>query len=107
MEDLLKMILPFLSNIKFLGELTAHALALLVGMGLIIECVELIAAMTASKKDDAAVAKIKAIKDKVIAVLEIIPHANIPVASGILKLLAWIRKGAAVLKAMLLAMKDK
>lgn len=107
MEELIKMLLPFLSQIKILGEITAQTLSVLIGVGLIIECVELIAAMTASKKDDEAVAKIKAIKDKVIAVLEVIPHANIPVAAGILKMLEWIRKGAAVLKAVLSALKNK
>lgn len=104
--EYLAMVAQFLiAKFPMLAAYGANALAVCMGVGLLIEGAEVVAALTASKKDDAAVAKIKAIKDKVIAVLEIIPHANIPVAPVILKVLAAVGKGVSVLKAAIGAFK--
>lgn len=105
--EYLSMIASFLvAKFPLLAQYGAQAIAVCMLVGLLIEGVEVVAALTASKKDDEAVAKIKSVKDKVIGVLEVIPHANIPVAPVILKLMAAVGKGVKVLKAAVGAFKE-
>lgn len=94
------------AKLPVLASIGSNALAICLAAGLLIELAEVAAAMTASGKDDAAVAKIKTIKNKVIAVLELFPHANIPVAPVIIKVTAIVAKVAKAAMAAIKAIKD-
>lgn len=109
--DVLDLIKPFaallVAKLPILGVIAANGVAAMVAVGLLIEIVEAVAAVTANKKDDAVAAKIKVIKDKVLMVLEIIPHMNIPVVAAIVSASKALAKALAIVKAMIAAAKDK
>jgi hypothetical protein len=89
------------------GVVVANAFAISVAVSVLIEIVELIALWTPTKKDDEALAKAKPIKDKVIAVLELFPHVNIPAAAIIVKIAEVLKKVLKIGKAASDAAKDK
>lgn len=88
--------------------LPAVGSAAIAGMALIsalIELVEILAALTATTKDDELIKKAKAIKAKIIPILEVLPHANIPVAAGLGKIMAFLGKLIPSVKAAIEAWK--
>jgi hypothetical protein len=93
-------------KLPILGIITANTMALLLAVNIVIEAVEAVAALTTSKADDEAVKKIKAIKDKVIAVLEFLPHTNVPLTAGVIVATKWLVKGGKVLAAAVKAWKE-
>jgi hypothetical protein len=96
METILSFLKPIAEIIAMkvpaLSMYSAQGIAALIAVGLLVEIFELIASYTASKADDELAVKIKKIREKVLAVLEIIPHANIPVASFIMKATKFLAK---------------
>jgi len=88
--------------------LPAVGSAAIAGMALIsalIELVEILAALTATTKDDELIKKAKALKAKIIPFLEVLPHANIPVAAGLGKIMAFLGKLIPSVKAAIEAWK--
>lgn len=70
-------------------------------MTILIELAETVVILTASTKDDQAVASIKTFWGKFLKFLEVIPHANIPIAPSLAKVLLYFTKGGAAAKAAL------
>ena len=103
-EAIIQMIVQLIGQ-KFpiLLTLTGYILASLVVVSPLIELVELVAKLTPSPKDDEAVSKVKVVAQKIIPVLEALPHVNLPVAKWLVVGAKLIRKGAAALKAWLSA----
>lgn len=109
--DVLEILKPFaailVAKLPLFGVIAANGIAAMIAVGLLCEVVEVIAAATATKKDDEAVAKIKAIKDKVLVVLEVLPHVNVPVVGAFKVISKFLGKALAVVKAIVGVIKDK
>jgi hypothetical protein len=105
--DFLKPFAAFLAQkVPVLSAIAANGLAGLIAVGLLIEVVEVIASLTATSKDDALVAKAKALRDKIVPILEIFPHMNIPVAAGLGKFANVLKKVLGGLKGLIKGVKD-
>jgi hypothetical protein len=95
-----KMVLNILaSQLPWLKEAGSAVVAVMLLISPLIELVELVASLTAWKGDDALAAKAKLWKDKIIAVLEIFPHVNIPVAGWLSWLIEKSKKAIPAIKA--------
>jgi hypothetical protein len=106
--ELIQMIAAVLvAKLPVLGEIGANALAICLAMNLVIELAEALVALTASVADDAVVAKVKALRNKVLPILEIIPHTNVPVAAGIEKAIRLVAKVVKIAMAALKAAKEE
>jgi len=98
-EQIVLWLLPILANkLPWLPEVTGYVIVSMVIVSPLIELIEAITKLTASTADDAVAAKIKSIRDKVLPVLEVLPHVNIPVAAWVSKAAEWIKKLVEVLK---------
>lgn len=99
LESLVKWLLPIILNkLPWIPEVVGYVIVSMVIVSPLIELVEAIAKLTASKADDELAAKIKSIRDKVLPILEALPHVNIPVATWMSKAVEWIKKIVEVLK---------
>lgn len=104
--DILKMILALLgSKMPWLPAVGSAALSGMLLVSLLIELLEILTALTATTKDDEKIAKAKALRNKIMPFLELLPHANIPVAAGLGKILALLGKVIPSLKAAIEAWK--
>lgn len=69
-----------------------------------IEVFEAFVLVTASTKDDETAAKVRLFwNSKVLPVLEILPHVNIPIAPGIAKIMVLLLKAFKAIKAALVS----
>ena len=102
LDQIIQIVKPFAEylagKIPMLGTIGASGIAICMVVGILIEIVEAVAKLTPTPKDDEAAAKIKKVKDGIIAVLEVIPHANIPIASGLEKAIKLGAKLASAVK---------
>jgi hypothetical protein len=102
----LQMIITLIgSKLPWLPAVGSAAIAGMALISLLIELVEVAAALTATTKDDALIAKAKLWKSKIIPILEVLPHANIPIAAGLGKIMALLSKAIPSLKAAIEAWK--
>ncbi|OPZ24608.1 MAG: hypothetical protein BWZ03_00083 [bacterium ADurb.BinA186] len=92
MEYLTILAQMLIDKLPVIGIITANGVVLVTGVGVLIEIVEVIAKLTPSQKDDEIVSKAKKIRDKVVPILELIPHVNLPVAPVILKAISLLGK---------------
>lgn len=98
-ESLVKWLLPILANkLPWLPEAAGYIVVSMVLVSPLIELIEAVTKLTASTADDAVAAKIKSIRDKILPILEILPHANIPVAAWMETAVTWIKKAIAALQ---------
>lgn len=111
MDSILQFLAPIaaflVSKVPVLGTIAANGVGAMIAVGLIAEIVEIVAAITATKKDDVVAAKIKAVKDKVLAVLEIFPHVNLPVAAILIAAIKALGKAKDIIAAIIAAVKNK
>ncbi len=99
---ILSPILAFLSEKYGVVGLVLGYLVLIVAplVSILIEVLEAVVALTPSTKDDDFAAKVKAAWAKYgLPVLELLPHANIPLAPLAIKILDYAKRGAAALLA--------
>lgn len=68
------------------GTIVAYLLLMIPVVTLLIEVAQAVVTITISSKDDVLVAKVKAAWDKILPVLEVLPHVNLPIAPGIVKI---------------------
>lgn len=90
---------PFIGSIAdkvgVVGMIIAYLLLFVVPVvSILIEVAEGIAAFTETKSDDEAVAKIKSGWAKVVPILELLPHVNLPLAPAVTKILFYAKKFA-------------
>lgn len=98
-EKLAEWLLPIVvSKLPWLPEAVGYIILSMVIISPLIELLEGISKLTASTKDDELAAKVKSIRDKVLPILEALPHVNIPVATWMSKAVEWIKKIVEVLK---------
>jgi hypothetical protein len=98
-DALVKWLLPILANkLPWLPEAMGYVVVSMVIVSPLIELVEAVTKLTASTADDELAAKIKSIRDKVLPILEVLPHANIPVAAWIATAADWIKRALAAIK---------
>lgn len=93
------------SKLPWLPVVGSAAIAGMALVSALIELVEILAALTATSKDDELIKKAKALKAKIIPFLEVLPHANIPVAAGLGKIMALLGKLIPSVKAAIEAWK--
>ena len=67
-------------------------------VSILIELMDFIVALSVSKADDAVAAKIDAAWAKILPILEVLPHANIPISATLQMILSYSAKGLAALK---------
>lgn len=99
MEGLVLLAQMVIDKFPIIGVIGAYGVVLVTGIGVLIEIVEVVAKLTPSQKDDEAIEKAKALKKKVIGVLELLPHVNIPIAPVVLKVIEVLKKIAKGAKA--------
>lgn len=99
-ENFVLWLLPMvISKLPWLPEVVGYIIVSMVIVSPLIELLEAAAKLTEkTTKDDEVVAKIKSIRDKVLPVLEALPHVNIPVVAIVAKIAEWIKKVTAVIK---------
>lgn len=109
MDSILEFLKPLaafiVAKVPVLGVIAANGVAAMIAVGLFAEIVEVVALLTASKKDDEIAAKIKKVKDKVLVVLEMLPHVNVPVVGFILGASKFLGKALEIIKAIVSAIK--
>lgn len=104
----LKPVLEFLAmKSDVIAKIGVYGMAIAIVWGLVIEIFELVCAFTSSKADDELAAKIAKYRLSVLKFLEIFPHSNIPVAEGILKAIAFLKKALKIGKAAADAAKEE
>lgn len=111
--ELISSLLPFLKPLLDLAVEKYGAIAVVIAyllfvvapiVTVLIEAAEALVILSASNKDDQAVARVKAVwTGKVLPILELLPHVNLPVAPFAAQLVIYIRKGANAAKAAIQA----
>jgi hypothetical protein len=66
------------------ANIGAYSIVLMGGVMALIEACEGVVLLTESKKDDEILGKVKMVAKKMIPVLEMLPHVNLPLAQGAL-----------------------
>lgn len=98
-EKLVEWLLPIIvGKLPWIPEVVGYVIVSMVIVSPLIELLEAVSKLTASTKDDELAAKVKSIRDKVLPILEALPHVNIPVATWMAKAVEWIKKIVEVLK---------
>ena len=91
--DMLKFVADFLvAKFPILGTIGANALAIAFAVNVLIEAVEVVVALTPSKKDDDMAAKVKGMLAKAIPYIEYLPHTNVPIAPVVLAVTKMVGK---------------
>jgi hypothetical protein len=106
LDQILGFVMPIIAYMgeKYgvVGTVIAYATLVVAPIvSVLIELFELVASVTASKSDDATAAKIKAFWAKVLPVMEMLPHVNLPIAAAALKAVDMVKKVAEVLKSII------
>lgn len=96
---MLSPILSFFSEkYGIVGQILAYGLFIAPIVSVIIEMIEFVVSFTASKSDDEFAAKLKAGWAKVMPILELLPHANIPLSPIMIKVVMYVMKSTSALK---------
>lgn len=75
-------------------------------VSLLIELLEMAVTLTVSEKDDAFARKVRAVWSKILPILEVFPHVNVPVGAGLAKILKYVGKGIKAAMAAIAAWKQ-
>jgi hypothetical protein len=82
-----------------LGIIGAYGIAFVPVMTILIELLQFIVSLTASKTDDELAAKIVTVwQTYVLPVLEVFPHANIPLSATMLKVMDYMMRAVSAIK---------
>lgn len=103
LDQILGFIMPIIAYMGekygIVGTVIAYATLVVAPIvSVLIEVLEAVVLITASKSDDAFAAKVKAMWAKVLPVMEMLPHVNVPVAAAAVKVVAMVVKVAGVVK---------
>jgi hypothetical protein len=98
LDNLIGFLAPVLAALSqkygAVGVAIAYLIALIPLVSIAIELLEAAVLLTASTKDDEAAARIKAAwRGKVLPVLEMLPHINVPIAPAVARLLGLAVRG--------------
>lgn len=102
--EIIKSILAVVAaQVPWLASSGAMVAGVILLVSPLIEVVELIASMTASTKDDEIAASIHAWKGKIVGILEVLPHVNLPVAAWITVCLSFLKRAVPAAKSAIAA----